>query len=77
MRPKQSTQFTAARQDRANLAHAFNKPVVMEEYGCCKQGDYVGKRGQLFQAMHAAVDRLDIAGCMVWQVGRGPGGTKY
>lgn len=54
--------------DRANLAHAFNKPVVMEEYGCCKQSDYVGKRGQLFQAMHAAVDKLDIAGCMVWQV---------
>ena len=55
-------------QDRTNLAHAYNKPVVMEEYGCCKQSDYIGKRGELFAAFHAAADTLGVAGTMVWQV---------
>ncbi|KAG2434886.1 hypothetical protein HYH02_012086 [Chlamydomonas schloesseri] len=54
--------------DRTKLAHAYNKPVVMEEYGCCKAADYVGKRGQVFAAFHDAADALGMAGTIVWQV---------
>ncbi|PNW80974.1 hypothetical protein CHLRE_07g337750v5 [Chlamydomonas reinhardtii] len=54
--------------DRTKLAHAYNKPVVMEEYGCCKAADYAGKRGQVFAAFHDAADALGMAGTIVWQV---------
>jgi hypothetical protein len=31
-------------QDRAYVAHRAGKPVVLEEYGCCKAYDYRGMR---------------------------------
>jgi hypothetical protein len=40
----------------------------MEEFGCCKQRDYVGKRGQVLQALNDAADVHGFAGTMVWQV---------
>lgn len=52
------------------MAHAANKPIVLEEYGCCKQADYRGKRGELFRAFHDAADGAGFAGTIVWQVGR-------
>jgi hypothetical protein len=36
-------------QDRAALAAAANKPIVLEEYGCCKASDYRGKRSTVFK----------------------------
>ena len=55
-------------QDRATLAHAYGKPIVMEEYGCCKQWDYQGKRSEIFRAFHKAADDFNFAGLIVWQV---------
>ncbi|KAL6751902.1 glycoside hydrolase superfamily [Haematococcus lacustris] len=54
--------------DRAALSIAANKPIVLEEYGCCKQADYAGKRDVVFQAMHQAADNLGFAGTIVWQL---------
>lgn len=53
-------------QDRALLAHAYNKPIVMEEYGCCKAWDYVGKRSAVFRAIYKTVEDQNFAGAMVW-----------
>lgn len=58
--------------DRAALAHAAGKPIVLEEYGCCKAADYRGKRGELFRAFHDAADGAGYAGTIVWQVGSHP-----
>jgi hypothetical protein len=56
-------------QDRRDIAHGVGKPIVLEEYGCCKAADYKGKRSSVLKAFHAAALDLDYAGAMTWQVG--------
>jgi endo-1,4-beta-mannosidase len=57
-----------AMQDRRDIAHGAGKPIVLEEYGCCKAADYSGKRGEVLRAFHKAADDLGYAGLMTWGV---------
>jgi endo-1,4-beta-mannosidase len=63
-----STHAGCGAQDRRDIAHAAGKPIVLEEYGCCKAQDYQGKRGEVLRAFHDAADTLDYAGLMIWEV---------
>jgi endo-1,4-beta-mannosidase len=55
-------------QDRRDIAHSQGKPIVLEEYGCCKASDYSGKRGEVLQAFHDAAHNLGYAGLTTWGV---------
>ncbi|KAK9817307.1 hypothetical protein WJX72_012434 [[Myrmecia] bisecta] len=53
--------------DRAKIAHGYNKPIIMEEYGM-KYG-YKGCRDDLLWPMQSAANDNNFAGTLVWQVG--------
>ena len=55
-------------QDRAQLAHKFNKPIVVEEFGCCLSPAYQGRRAEMFRYYLDAFHANDVAGQLVWQV---------
>ncbi|KAI9139557.1 glycoside hydrolase superfamily [Paraphysoderma sedebokerense] len=56
--------------DRSSLAHAQNKPIIIEEVGCCmldKSADYSGKRTNVLQSAFNAAVKYGYAGVLVWQ----------
>ncbi|KAI9139556.1 glycoside hydrolase superfamily [Paraphysoderma sedebokerense] len=56
--------------DRKSLAHAQNKPIIIEEVGCCmldKSPDYSGKRTEVLRAAFDSVYKHAYAGVIVWQ----------
>lgn len=62
--------------DRARIAFAQNKPIIMEEYGMW-QG-YGPSRGQILDQLQNAANRLGYGAALVWAVYAWPvgGGTK-
>ena len=52
--------------DRANIAHAAGKPIIMEESGM-KTG-YVSSRSSFLANMYEWANENDYAGTLVWQV---------
>ena len=52
--------------DRANIAHAAGKPIIMEESGM-KTG-YVSSRNSFLADMYEWANENDYAGTLVWQV---------
>ena len=52
--------------DRANIAHAAGKPIIMEESGM-KTG-YVSSRNAYLANMYEWANENDYAGTLVWQV---------
>ena len=52
--------------DRASIAHAAGKPIIMEESGM-KTG-YVGSRSSFLGDMYQWANENNYAGTLVWQV---------
>ena len=52
--------------DRASIAHAAGKPIIMEESGM-KTG-YVGSRSAFLASIYEWANDNDYAGTLVWQV---------
>ena len=51
--------------DRAKVAHSFNKPIIMEEYGM--ENGYMGRDDLLSYLTRIATEN-DVAGSLVWAV---------
>ena len=71
--------------DRADIAHAAGKPIILEETGFAR-GDhfaslgYSSNTGYWLDKMYEAADAADYAGTMVWQVvppGYSTGGYEF